>query len=344
MEASWAKRSDFLDTVQNAWAGRCSRRDPWGRVKGKLEKCQKIIKVWVRKTVHATENQIQEKSRKLVNIQMENGDSARKEEAMIKGEINDLLEQEEAKWKQRAKEDWLRHEDRNTKYFHACATQKRRRHLVEQITNEEGIMCCTPDSIEGAFVNYYSKLLTSARSHNVEVCMSAMEGKVTMEMNACLMAAFTTSKVKQELDQMAPFKAPGPDGFIVEFYQQNWTTVGPEVCEVALHFLNSGHMDSAINATNIALIPKVKNPNSVTEFQPISLCNVLYKIVSKVLVNRLKVILPLVISPNQSVFLPGRLITDNILAAYETLYTMHTRLWSKMGIKLDMSKTYDRVE
>jgi hypothetical protein len=119
------------------------------------------------------------------------------------------------------------------------------------------------------------------------------------------------------------------------------------VCAAALHFLNSGHMDSAINATNIALIPKIKNPSCVTEFRPISLCNVLYKIVSKVLANRLKVILPMVISPNQSAFLLGRLITDNILAAYETLHTMQTRLWSKvgfMGIKLDMSKAYDKVE
>ena len=137
---------------------------------------------------------------------------------------------------------------------------------MEQIKNEEGHVCHTPESIEGAFVNYYSKLFTSARSRNVEACTSTIDGKVTMEMNNCLTAVFTMIEVKQALDQMAPFKAPGPDGLTTDFYQQHWAIVGPKVCEVALHFLNSGHMDSTINAINIALIPKVKNPSCVTEF------------------------------------------------------------------------------
>jgi hypothetical protein len=106
-------------------------------------------------------------------------------------------------------------------------------------------------------------------------------------------------------------------------------------------------LDAFVNVTFIALVPKKKNSSKVSDYRPISLCNVVYKIIAKVLANRLKYVLPHIISQNQSAFIPGRLISDNILAAYETLHTMHTRMWGKVGymaVKLDMSKAYDRVE
>lgn len=110
--------------------------------------------------------------------------------------------------------------------------------------------------------------------------------------------------------------------------------VGDEVCQSILDILNSSIIDNGLNFTYIALIPKKPNPVRVSEFRPISLCNVFYKLISKVLSNRLKVVLPHLISSNQSAFIPGRLITDNILAAYDTLHSMHTRMWGKEGIWL----------
>ena len=114
-----------------------------------------------------------------------------------------------------------------------------------------------------------------------------------------------------------------------------------------LNALNSGIMPCGINDTYICLIPKVKSPQKITEFRPISLCNVIYKIMSKILANRLKRILPGVIDESQSAFVPGRLITDNVLVAFETMHCINQRKKGKealMAIKLDMSKAYDRVE
>ncbi|KAL9687678.1 hypothetical protein QQ045_032085 [Rhodiola kirilowii] len=145
---------------------------------------------------------------------------------------------------------------------------------------------------------------------------------------------------------MQPEKAPGPDGFGPLFYQKNWEIVGDEVTRKCLQILNEdGPLDS-INRTLVTLVPKCSNPEDVENFRPISLCNVLGKIVTKCLANRLKHVLHKVISDTQSAFVPNRLITDNILLAHKMFHYLNTRTGMFNGygaLKLDMSKVYDRV-
>lgn len=115
--------------------------------------------------------------------------------------------------------------------------------------------------------------------------------------------------------------------------------MGENVISVVLKFLNDDFFGSCINHTYIVLIPKVKDPVNTYDFRPISLCNGIYKLVSKILANRLKQILSVIMSKNQSVFLSGRLIINNIIIAYEALHSMKTRQKGREGsmvIKLDI--------
>ena len=146
---------------------------------------------------------------------------------------------------------------------------------------------------------------------------------------------------------MAPFKAPGPDGMPPPFYQHYWHLIGDDVAKAVIFCLQNGHLPPELNQTYLTLIPKVKNLEKVYEFRPITFCNVLYKLVSKVFANRLKKILPHIISETQSVFQSDKAISDNILVAFETLHHTKTNKSGKngfMAMKLDMSKAYDRVE
>jgi hypothetical protein len=150
--------------------------------------------------------------------------------------------------------------------------------------------------IGATFVCYYTSLFTAGEVHGVADCLGDLDGRVTREMNETLTRTFTVAEVDFALHQMHPLKSPGPDGFSACFYQNSWPMVKGEVCNAVLEFLNFDVFDKEINATNIALIPKISKPTKVMEFRPISLCNVIYKLIAKVLANRMKKVLPAIIS------------------------------------------------
>jgi hypothetical protein len=326
-EVGWAKNEEIKKLIHETWAERGPSHDPWVGFKRKIHKSQRVIKKGVKKSQPLTKKLIIEKTTKLAAIQKEDNPLNMQVEKELKEELYVMLEQEELKWRQRAKENWLRDDNRNTKYVHACASQRHRRNWVERIVDKLGRTCDTSIAVEQAFMEYYQDLFTLSMPQDIDACTDAVESRLTTYLKNDLTATYIEAEVHRALMQMAPIKAPGPDGFLADFYQQH--TVGSEVCKVTLHFLNGSKLDEKINATYIALIPKNTAPTCVTDFRPISLCNVIYKIIAKLLANRLKMVLPHVISANQSAFIPGRLNTDNIVAAYETLHSMQSRMWRK---------------
>lgn len=146
---------------------------------------------------------------------------------------------------------------------------------------------------------------------------------------------------------MHPTKTLDPDGMPTLFYQNFWHIIGDSVAKTMLQILKLGHFRLSFNNIHITFIPKNDRVAKLSDLSPISLCNVICKLISKVITNRLKLILLNIISKSQSPFVPGRQITNDILIAYELHYFLRRQKKGKQGymwIKLDMSNAYAQVE
>ena len=223
-------------------------------------------------------------------------------------------------WAQRSRILWARQGDKNSRYFHSCATKRYRKILIEGMRDEKGSWKTNSEDFTEILVSYYHSLFNSTGHLDSSQVWECVPRVITNEMNALLCQKFEVHEVEVALQQMAPLKAPGPDRMPPLFYQHFWGTVSHDVTSSILTWLNSGTLPQSINHTFITLIPKTHSPEYANQFRPISLCNVLYKIFSKVFANRLKKVLPSIITEHQSAFTKDKLISDNIMVAFETLH------------------------
>jgi hypothetical protein len=212
----------------------------------------------------------------------------------------ELQHREETMWRQRSRIQWLSEGDRNTRFFHLRASRRKKKNKISRLVKADGSV--TEDQLEiGQLTrSFYNNLYTPEGTVGMEEVLNTVPVSVTTTMNNKLTAPFEDGEVKQALFQMFPLKAPGPDGYPAQFFQKHWDLCGEEVTKAVLRILRGDDNPEGINKTFIVLIPKVVSPEELGQFRPISLCNVIYKIASKVLANRLKEILPEIISEEQS--------------------------------------------
>lgn len=238
--------------------------------------------------------------------------------------------------------------DRNTTFFHASCTERRRKNRIGSLKTESGGWVENEVEKRSFITNHFSQFFRSSGNQNTQRLLDCVDNKVTSEMNSGLLQEFPREEVYAALKSIGNLKAPGPDGMPAIFYKEYWDIVCDDVVtEVPKVLGGRSPMPARWSDTTIILIPKVKKPEHIKDLRPISLCNVIYKLVSKVLANRLKRILSEVVSQSQSAFVSGCLITDNILIAYESTHFLKQKKKGKLGfaaIKLYMNKAYDRVE
>jgi hypothetical protein len=242
--------------------------------------------------------------------------------------------------------EWLQEGDQNIVFFHSKASARKRANRISALVKEDGSVCNDHAGIKNMVHHFYEDIFSSGPVDSMDVVLDAIPAKVDDQMNVDLCKPYTNDEIKAALFQMGPTKAPGLDGFPAMFYQLHWDLVQNDVCDAVRSFLGGADIPEGFCDSVIVLIPKVTNAKHLSKFRPISLCNVLYKIASKVVANKLKLLLPDFISEYQSAFVPGHLITDSALIAYECLHTVRRQKCktSFFALKVDMMNAYDRIE
>lgn len=215
---------------------------------------------------------------------------------------------------------WLAKGDANTKFFHANASARRKTNRLCFLERENGVKVENHEEMCHIVRDYFSTVFQGdQRDSNMQQNIGSSTC-ISEEQNRKLVEEVSFEEFSLAIKQMHPAKASGPDGLNPAFFQQFWSMLGKEVFNCCKEWLQGGSFPAHINDTNVVLIPKKENVCNMKYLRPIALCNVLYKILAKVLANRLKLVLPGLISENQLAFAPERNITDNVLVAFEIIH------------------------
>nr|GEW81587.1 hypothetical protein [Tanacetum cinerariifolium] len=314
----------FKDVVRNAWMAQISSFYMF-RVVKKLKGPKKPIRklMYDKGNLHDNVIRLREELDK-VQTDLDSDPSnfsLWEKEAVTVADFNEALLMEEKFLKQKAKITWLKERDSNTAYFHKVVKSRVSRSRIDVVTDAYGNVHHSTE-VAKAFINHYEIFLGQPGNTSDFNTDNLFPSTLNENEAINMVRDISSQEVKSAMFSIGNDKSPSPDGFTAAFFEDTWDIIGVDVIKAVKEFFTNGRLLKELNHTIIALIPKVNTPARVTDYRPISCCNVLFKCLSKIIANRLKGSLK-------------RLMMHN--------YHLDRGV-SRCAFKVDIQKAYDTVD
>jgi hypothetical protein len=342
----WVKESDFMDMVKESWK-QPVKGSPFFVWEEKIRRMKAVLKSWAKHLPNpATERKKIQSTLELHHFHSKDAKITKEaldKEAHFQQNYHKACLAEEEYWMQKSRSLWLKVGDMNSSFFHKQAQARKWSNAISKI-KEENITHKENTRTKRATSLHLKKLYNDEEElgQNSKL-LEVVPLLITSKMNQLLEAKVTKSEVNDALYAIDPDKAPCPDGFRTRFLQSCWQIVEKDFFKMILKSQNYQKIGGSTNYVFLSLIPKDKGAKTFNKFHPISLCNIGYKLITKVIANRLKNILPKIIPENQRGFIHGRQLVDSFTLVQEAIQSSLHQKEKGMVVKLDLENDFDRI-
>lgn len=216
---------------------------------------------WGRKDADCFSRKIFDCKELISKLKRQNSCQANATYVVVRNRLANLHKEKETYWKQRVEVQWLRSGNSNTRFFHSCASSRKRKNHIESLIDANGNRLAWDDDIQNHIVEYYTALFWKTQELDLSL-VDGINGHVSLDQTMALCASITKEEVRAAIFSMHPDKAPGPDGYNPGFYLTFWSIMGDDVFACVQKVLNNCSLPIDLHDTRIVLIPKTKKPES----------------------------------------------------------------------------------
>ncbi|MCH90684.1 RNA-directed DNA polymerase (Reverse transcriptase) [Trifolium medium] len=325
----WISHPDCVNVVQQSWNVKVVGC-PMYVISEKLKILKNNLKIWNKNVfgnIHETVKLSRIKVDEIQALLDSNGpsDALLDQEKLAQVNLENALHMEELFWHEKSKVKWHCEGDRNTAYFHKMAKFKQATSQISSIRNGD-ISLIEPDEVKAHIVNHFTTLFNAPDpDRDNGLVNEVIPSLITDRVNSMLTRLPTSEEIKNALFSLNKDSAPGPDGFGAIFFQTFWSIIKLDVINAVMQFFTSGWIMPNFNSNTLVLIPKTDNADSVNDYRPIAIANFKFKLISKIIADRLASIMPAITSIQQRGFIKGRSIKDCICLTSEAINVMQNR-------------------